>query len=181
MPEYTDPSNTLALLDQLEALGFSDRHFLSFITSRSRKRSQATGSTAKHCGKKVRTFEHQRTNWCRNAWASSPASTRQVRSSPGHQPYSSVSPRQYCSRFLTIAGPLQSKSSPRSARTPLPKPCGLTSPSSGRSKGRFAPFGPPLMSNVRFQNRHRRAPPAVNFRARSRAWMRRLSVEIPRS
>ena len=27
--------------------------------------------------------------------------------------------------------------------------CGLTPPSSGRSKGRFAPFGPPLMSNVR--------------------------------
>ena len=29
------------------------------------------------------------------------------------------------------------------------KSCGLTPPSSGRSKGRFAPFGPPLMSNVR--------------------------------
>ena len=27
--------------------------------------------------------------------------------------------------------------------------CGLTPPSSGRAKGRFAPFGPPLMSNVR--------------------------------
>ena len=27
--------------------------------------------------------------------------------------------------------------------------CHLTPPSSGRSKGRFAPFGPPLMSNVR--------------------------------
>ena len=27
--------------------------------------------------------------------------------------------------------------------------CRLTPPSSGRSKGRFAPFGPPLMSNVR--------------------------------
>jgi hypothetical protein len=30
-------------------------------------------------------------------------------------------------------------------------PCRLTSPSSGRSKGRFAPFGPPPMSNVRPQ------------------------------
>jgi len=28
-------------------------------------------------------------------------------------------------------------------------PRGLTPPSSGRSKGRYAPFGPPLMSNVR--------------------------------
>ena len=27
MPEYTDPSNTLVLLDQLENLGFSDRAF----------------------------------------------------------------------------------------------------------------------------------------------------------
>jgi hypothetical protein len=27
MPEYTDPSNTLALLDKLEAMGFSDRAF----------------------------------------------------------------------------------------------------------------------------------------------------------
>ena len=27
--------------------------------------------------------------------------------------------------------------------------CGLTPPSSGRPKGRFAPFAPPLMSNVR--------------------------------
>ena len=31
------------------------------------------------------------------------------------------------------------------------KKCRLTPPSSGRSKGRFAPFGPPLMSNVRHQ------------------------------
>ena len=29
--------------------------------------------------------------------------------------------------------------------------CGLTPPSSGRRKGRFAPFAPPLMSNVRPQ------------------------------
>ena len=29
--------------------------------------------------------------------------------------------------------------------------CGLTLPSSGRAKGRFAPFAPPLMSNVRPQ------------------------------
>ena len=29
------------------------------------------------------------------------------------------------------------------------QPRGLTSPSSGRPKGRFAPFDPPLMSNVR--------------------------------
>ena len=27
--------------------------------------------------------------------------------------------------------------------------CGLTPPSSGRTTGRFAPFGPPLMANVR--------------------------------
>jgi hypothetical protein len=27
MPQYTDPSNTLALLDQLEAIGFSDKAF----------------------------------------------------------------------------------------------------------------------------------------------------------
>jgi hypothetical protein len=27
MPEYTDPANTLALLDKLEALGFTDRAF----------------------------------------------------------------------------------------------------------------------------------------------------------
>src|SRR6266705_4518960 len=32
-------------------------------------------------------------------------------------------------------------------------PSRLTLPSSGRSKGRYAPFGPPLMSNVRPQNR----------------------------
>ena len=30
-------------------------------------------------------------------------------------------------------------------------PCRLTPPSSGRPKGRFAPFAPPLMSNVRFR------------------------------
>ena len=30
----------------------------------------------------------------------------------------------------------------------------LTPPSSGRSKGRFAPFGPPLMSNVRSRQIH---------------------------
>ena len=34
----------------------------------------------------------------------------------------------------------------------------LTPPSSGRPKGRFAPFGPPLMSNVRPQWRHRNTP-----------------------
>ena len=31
----------------------------------------------------------------------------------------------------------------------------LTPPSSGRSKGRFAPFGPPLMSNVYAAERRR--------------------------
>ena len=46
---------------------------------------------------------------------------------------------------------------PRNVVSPRPgcqnAPCSerrhLTPPSSGRSKGRFAPFGPPLMSNVR--------------------------------
>jgi hypothetical protein len=33
----------------------------------------------------------------------------------------------------------------------------LTLPSRGRSKGRFAPFGPPLMSNVRRTRMHQRA------------------------
>ena len=36
-------------------------------------------------------------------------------------------------------------------RTSMAVRCGLTPPSSGRSKGRSAPFGPPLMSNVRFR------------------------------
>ena len=35
---------------------------------------------------------------------------------------------------------------------------GLTLPSRGRSKGRFAPFGPPLMSNVRPHHNHRGPP-----------------------
>ena len=36
-----------------------------------------------------------------------------------------------------------------SVHVPLLMSCGLTPPSSGRPKGRFAPFAPPLMSNVR--------------------------------
>jgi len=40
-----------------------------------------------------------------------------------------------------------------------PSCSGLTLPSSGRPKGRFAPFGPPLMSNVRPHAMHLRMPP----------------------
>jgi len=37
----------------------------------------------------------------------------------------------------------------RRPRCPAVEQCGLTPPSSGHPKGRFAPFAPPLMSNVR--------------------------------
>ena len=43
-------------------------------------------------------------------------------------------------------------------------PRGLTLPSSGRSKGRFAPFGPPLMSNVRPRKAHGPRAPCTSAR-----------------
>ena len=45
----------------------------------------------------------------------------------------------------------------------------LTLPSSGRSKGRFAPFGPPLMSNVRSLERARNGMPTLSHSRRRRA------------
>ena len=55
----------------------------------------------------------------------------------------------------------------------------LTLPSSGRSKGRFAPFGPPLMSNVRPQNTSGspRMHSSPQYRAGSRRSMHCLSRE----
>ena len=44
---------------------------------------------------------------------------------------------------------------PWNRKTRAPCASGLTPPSSGRSKGRFAPFGSPLTSNVRPRNRNR--------------------------
>ena len=98
------------------------RPFPSFIISRSRRASRATGGTARCFKKKVHTFEHQRTNGCKSVSVSLPTSARRPGSSPSHQPCSSASPRQFWSRFLTTVGRWVSKSSSQSVKTRPPNP-----------------------------------------------------------
>ena len=66
---------------------------------------------------------------------------------------------------------------------PMPPQCGLTPPSSGRPKGRFAPFGPPLMSNVRSLVRAKKmhAAPAAHEGAALREAHVTRSVESVRA
>ena len=91
------------------------------------------------------------------------------------QPSSAVIPKALLRGYYRVPStptraPAQSQSRCRNGLAPamLCPPCsqsppthsvhpnrGLTLPSSGRSKGRFAPFGPPLMSNVRPLKRRR--------------------------
>ena len=119
----------------------------SLALSRSSRR-KCNSESARHCKSRVIQAAGGAAIVCARARLQVQAAAGQVRAARGPAVYRSAEASGPCRRRRIRPRHVASE---RFGCQNAPRTCRrhLTLPSSGRSKGRFAPFGPPLMSNVR--------------------------------